>query len=108
MIANLIERITAEIETLLYPELRPYRRNDRTRLLRKASETPLDSIEGVGILVALVLVVTVTHYGVADFGLVNRIAARLVNFLVAISLLGVTAGPFLVRRTRRGIRSQLT
>jgi hypothetical protein len=66
VIANLIERITAEIETVLYPELRPYRRNDRTRLLRKASETPLDSIEGVGILVALVLVVSVTRYGVAD------------------------------------------
>ena len=78
-----------------------------TRLLRKASETPLDFIEWAGILAALVFVVTVTRYGVADFGLVDRIVAGLVNFLVAIPLLGVTAGPFLVRRTRRGLRSQL-
>lgn len=103
----MIEKITEEIENLLYPELRPYRRNDRTRLLRKASETPLNSIEWVGILVALVLVVSVTRYGVADFGLVDRFVAGLANFLVAIPLLGVTAGPFLVRRTRRGLRSQM-
>ena len=103
----MIQKITDEIENLLYPELRPYRRNDRARLLRKATETPLDSIEWVGILVALVAVVNVTRYGVTDFGLVDRIAVGLVNFLVAILLLGVTAGPFLVRRTRRGLHSQL-
>ncbi len=103
----MIQKITEEIENLLYPELRPYRRNDRTRLLRKASETPLDFIEWAGILAALVLVVSVTRYGVANFGLADRIAVGLVNFLVAILLLGVTAGPFLVRRTRRGLRSQM-
>ena len=103
----MIQKITEEIENLLYPELRPYRRNDRARLLRKASETPLDFIEWLGILAALVFVVSVTRYGVVDFGVVDRIVAGLVNFLVAILLLGVTAGPFLVRRTRRGLHSQL-
>ena len=102
-----IQRIKEEIENLLYPELRPYGRTDRDRLLRKASETPLDLIEGAGMLAALVSVVALTRYSVADFGLVDRIAVALVNFLVAIPLLGVTAGPFLVRRTRRGLRSQL-
>jgi hypothetical protein len=103
----MIEKVTEEIENLLYPDLRPYRRSDRIRLLRKASETPLDLMEWLGILAALVFVVSLTRYGVADFGLVDRIVAGLVNFLVAILLLGVTAGPFLVRRTRRGLRSQM-
>ncbi|MBM3732253.1 MAG: hypothetical protein FJW24_02090 [Acidimicrobiia bacterium] len=96
-----------QIENLLYPELRPYGRSDRDRLLQKASETPFDFIEWVGILAALVLVVSLTRYGVADLDLADRTAVALVNFLVSIPLLGVTAGPFLVRRKRRGLRLQL-
>jgi hypothetical protein len=103
----MIERVRCEIENLLYPSLRPYGRNDRDRLLRKAAETTLDSIEWTGILVGLVFAVTVTRYSAAGLGLTDRIAVALVNFLVAILLLGVTIGPFLVRRTRRGLRSQL-
>ncbi|MFZ2155273.1 MAG: hypothetical protein WAV72_04000 [Bradyrhizobium sp.] len=71
------------------------------------SKTLLDSIEWAGILVTLVLVVSVTRYDVVDLGVVDRIVTGLVNFLVAILLLGVTAGPFLVRRRRRGLPSQL-
>ncbi len=107
MAAAMVEGIKEEIENLLYPELRPYGRADRDRLLKKASDTPLDLIEWVGILAALVFVVVLTRYSVAGFGLADRIAVAVVNFLVAILLLGVTAGPFLVRRKRRGLRSQL-
>jgi hypothetical protein len=108
VIANLMtQRFKEKIENLLYPELRPYGRGDRDRLLKRASNTPLDLIEWTGILSALVFVVALTRYSVADSGLENRIAVTLVNFLVAALLLGVTVGPFLVRRTRRGLRSQL-
>jgi hypothetical protein len=103
----MLQKIKEKIENLLYPELRPYGREDRDRFLRKASDTPLDYIEWAGILVALVLVATLSRYSVAELGLIDRIAVTLVNFLVAIVLLGLTAGPFLVRRTRRGLRSQL-
>ena len=103
----MIQRAQEEIENLLYPELRSYGRRDRDRLLREAAKTPLDLIEWAGILAALVFVVILTHYSAVDFGLADRIAVAVVNFLVAISLLGVAAGPFLVRRTRRGLRSQL-
>ena len=103
----MIERVRREIENLLYPSLRAYGRKDRDRLLQKAAETPLDSIEWAGILAALVFAVTVTRYAVVDLGPMNRIAVAIVNFLVAILLLAFTAGPFLVRRTRRGLHSQL-
>ena len=99
--------IKEEIENLLYPELRPYGRSDRDRLLRNASDTPLEPLEWAGILLGLVVAVTLTRYSAAEVGLMNRIAVGLANFVVALLLLGVTAGPFLVRRTRRGIRSQL-
>jgi hypothetical protein len=103
----MLQKVAEKIENLLYPELRPYGRGDRARLLRKASETPLDFVEWAGILVGLVVVVSVTRYGVPGFGLVDRIAVALVNFLVAIPLLAVTVGPFLLRRQRRGLRAQL-
>ena len=44
----MIERVRREIENLLYPSLRAYGRKDRDRLLQKAAETPLDSIEWAG------------------------------------------------------------
>ena len=64
-------------------------------------------LEWAGILLGLVVAVALTRYSVAEVGPMDRIAVGLVNFVVALLLLGVTAGPFLVRRTRRGIRSQL-
>jgi len=46
MIAKpMFQRIKEEIENLLYPELRPYGRSNRDRLLREAAKTPLDLIE---------------------------------------------------------------
>ena len=103
----MIQSIKEKIENLLYPELRPYGRNDRDRLFREAAKTPFDLIEWAGILTSLVVVVILTRYSAVDLGLADRIAVGLVNFLVAFLLLGVIAGPFLVRRMRRGLRSQL-
>jgi hypothetical protein len=103
----MMQDIRKTIENVLYPDLRSYGRTDRDRLLREAGKAPFDFIEWAGIVISLVFVVTVTRYKAIDFGLADRIAVMAVNFLVAIPLLGVTAGPFLVRRTRRGLRSQI-
>lgn len=102
-----IERVRTEIENVLYPELRAYRRKERDRLLQEASKTPLDFIEWAGILAALVFVGVLTGYSAVDFNLAQRFLAAVINFFAALLLLAGTAGPFLVRRTRRGLRSQL-
>jgi hypothetical protein len=103
----MFERIRTEVENLLYPELRPYGRIDRDRLLREASKTSHDLLEWAGILAALVFVGVLTAYSAVDFNPAQRFVAAVINFFVALLLLGGTAGPFLVRRTRRGLRSQL-
>jgi hypothetical protein len=100
-------RLRELMENLLYPELRAYGRQDRARLLRDARQEPFELLEWAGILAALVIVVGITRYSVAGFGLADRIAVALANFLVAVPLLAATAGPFLVRRTRRGLRARL-
>ena len=101
-----MDRLRELIENLLYPELQTYGRRDRARLLQEASKEPFDFLEWVGILAALVLVVSFTRYSVAGFSLVDRFAVMLANFLVAVPLLVVTVGPFLVRRTRRGLQKR--
>ena len=94
------------MENLLYPELLAYGRRDRARLLKEASKEPYDFLEWIGILAALVLVVSFTRYGVAGLGLAHRFAVAVANFIVAVPLLVVTVGPFLVRRTKRGLQKR--
>jgi hypothetical protein len=107
MAHRMIERIRTQVENLLYPELRPYERKERDHLLQEASRTPHDFVEWAGILAALAFVGVLTGYSVADFGLAQRVVAAVINFFVATVLLALTAGPFLVRRTRRGLRTHL-
>ena len=101
-----MDRLRQFLENLLYPELQAYAPGDRARLLRDASKEPFDFLEIAGILAALVVVVGATRYGVAEFNLVDRFAVMLANFFVAVPLLVVTVGPFLVRRTRRGLQKR--
>jgi hypothetical protein len=103
----MLDRVAERFEDLFYPELRSFKRAERARMLRKASETPLDLIEWAGILFGLVVVATVTRYGAQSFGIVDRLAFALVNFAIAVPLLGVMVGPFLYRRQKRGLRKQL-
>jgi hypothetical protein len=70
----MLDRVAERIENRFYPELRSFDRAKRARMLRKASETPLDLIEWVGILFGLVVVAAATRYGAQSFGIVDRLA----------------------------------
>lgn len=41
----MFQKIAEKAENLIYPELRPYGRSERARLLKQVSETPFDLIE---------------------------------------------------------------
>jgi hypothetical protein len=103
----MIARLRIQIENVLYPELRPYDRKERDRLLLAASKTPHDLVEWAGILAALAFAGYLTSHGAADFQMAQRFMLAVMNFFVAAGLLALTAGPFLVRRTLRGLRSHL-
>ena len=103
----MLQQLQERIENCIYPELRAFGRSDRARLLQKASETPLDLIEWAGMLVGLVITASVTSYALPESGFVNRMVMFLINFLVAVPLLALTVGPFLLRRQKRGLRSLL-
>lgn len=72
-----------------------------------AAEARFDAIELVGLITALAVTVLITRYSGAGMGLADRFGAAVANFVIAIALLLMLAGPFYVRRTRRGLRKQL-
>lgn len=92
------------IELLLLPELTSIAPHHRERALADAREEPLDFIEIIGVLAGLVIASLLTRYSLADAHLTDRLLAALVNFAVALPLIAVLVGPFLIRRTRRGLQ----
>ena len=94
-------------ESVIYPDLKRIDKTQRAKALQQAKEGAFDAVELVGIGLALLLSVSLTRYAATGLGLVEHFGAILGNFLVAVPLLLVFAGPFYVRRTRRGLRSYL-
>ena len=92
---------------MVYPELRKFALDDQVRALRTAAEARFDAVELVGLIIALAATALITRYSGTGMGLADRFGAAVVNFVIAVPLLLVFAGPFHVRRTRRGLRTQL-
>jgi len=92
---------------LLYPELKSFEPSRQADALKAAADVRFDAIEYAGLAIALAATVLLTRYSASDMGLASRFGAAIANFIVAIPLLLVLAGPFYVRRTRRGLRAQL-
>ena len=91
----------------LYPELKRTNPNDRSSALREAKASSFDAIELVGIGIALVLAVVVTRYSATGLVALGRIGAALGNFMVAIPVLLVFAGPLYARRVREAFANTL-
>lgn len=92
----------------LCPEPRQFDSSEQGEALRKAKETSFDAVELIGLAVALLVTVSLTRYSAAGWGLAEHLGAMLANFVVAIPVLVVFAGPFDVRHTRRGLRTYVS
>lgn len=92
----------------LYPELEHFGAESRAEVLKRARRQPFDWVEVAGLGVSIVFVTSLTgklaRAGVAP----ELLGTPLGNFLLAIPLLAITAGPFYWRRTRRALRDELT
>lgn len=92
---------------LLLPELRRFAPQEQDAAFAKARDTELDVPELLGMALAVVAVTALTQYSLTDFSLASGFGAAALNFAVAIPLMAMCAGPFHVRRLRRGLRAQL-
>lgn len=90
----------------VYPELARIPPAHREAALEEARDNAFDATELLGLAFGLACTVGATRYVVAE-GITYRIEAFLANFLLAVPLLAVSAGPFFVRRTRRGLQRYL-
>lgn len=95
------------LESLLYPQLNAFAAEERQRALRAARATAFDVIELIGIAAGLVFVTAITRYRLAWENFTEGFLAALGNFAVALPLLLLCVGPFMVRRVRRGLADEL-
>lgn len=95
------------IKEILCPELRSFAPEERVRAWREAGATPFDALELFGMAAGLVAVTAFTRYAGSDLDPNARFAAGMINYIVALPLLVLALGPFLVRRLRRGLRAAL-
>lgn len=87
----------------LYPELAHLPPTRWSTFLRQARQTELAASERIGILAAVAISAYVLQ-PVGEAGQ-NLIVRYLVQFAIALPLVGLLASPWLVRRTRRGLQS---
>lgn len=95
------------IKDFLYPELHLFAAEARDRVFEEARATSFDALELFGMAAGLVVVTALTSYASAELGSTLQFALPILNFLIAIPLLALAIGPFLVRRIRRGLRARI-
>ncbi|HEX4892244.1 MAG TPA: hypothetical protein VFV47_03080 [Hyphomicrobiaceae bacterium] len=102
-----IQVLRQTLDMWLYPDLARIAPHHRERAMERARSEAFDFLEIAGLVAAIAAVTYVTRYVLKDPSLADRLLATVVNFIIAVPQLLLLAGPFLVRRTRRGLRSFL-
>ena len=92
---------------LIFPELKAFEKTEREVVLQKAREDEFDSIEWIGVIASVVIATLIVGKLDLQAATGDRFLSTLLSFVVAIPLVGATAGVFMVRRTRRGLRKRL-
>lgn len=98
----------SRLRELLYPQLTTFPEGEREAVLRRARAQPFDVIELVGIALGLVLATAATRYNIDEGEAAERVVAIALNLFIAIPLLAVLVGPFLVRRVRRALDEEIS
>ena len=89
------------LRLLAYPQLRGLPPAQWAGILGRARDTPFDTIERVGIVAGVAFVTFALRSGAGEPG--SLFTLFLGQFVLALPLLVVFVGPFLLRRTRRGL-----
>lgn len=92
--------------TVVYPQLRDVPRDQWLQTLRRARTTQFDLLERIAIIGALGLSAWALEH--VDDDSVGMLAGGLLRYVLALALLACLIAPLLLRRTRRGLDSELT
>lgn len=87
----------------LYPGLRDFPASEWQASLQRARDVQLDILEWIGVIAGVAVATWVLRGLAPGDGVVAATALNVMRFFLAIPLLMLVAGPFLLRRTRRGL-----
>lgn len=91
------------LDEKLYPQLRALPEDQREAALRNARSAPFDVVELVGMAAGLIVVTAATRYTAVGWSSLEQVTRAAMTFIVALPLLIIAVGPFMVRRTRRNL-----
>ena len=91
------------LERRIYPEIEGIAPHHRQRAMERARAENFDTLEFVGLLAAIAATTYLTRYGVVALPASGRFWSAILIFVIALPLLVLIAGPFYVRRNRRGL-----
>ncbi|MBI3917221.1 MAG: hypothetical protein HY322_09460 [Betaproteobacteria bacterium] len=95
------KKIGRLLRLLAYPRLRDLPPDQWESVLNRARDTEFDAIEWAGVLAGVAFAALVLRSGAGEPG--SLFTLYLGQFVLALPLLVVLAGPFYLRRTRRGL-----
>ena len=104
---DIMQWLRETAERWLYPDLGKVAPHHRGRAMQRAKSEPFDFLELACILAAVVAVTYLTRHSMKDPTAIDRLSAAAANFVVAVPQLLLLAGPFYIRRNRRGLRAFL-
>lgn len=93
---------------LLYPALACFLPEEQGKALAAARDTKYDLVEMLGIALALAITLSLIEPLSQWFGVGGRLPPGIASIIVAVPVLAGLIAPFMVRRTRRGLRAELT
>lgn len=100
-------RIGQILTVWLYPRLRELPPAERKPVLDKARNIDFDVAEWVGIVGGCAFVAWLLRFDYAALPSQMLMVIPVLQFVLALPLLGIVVGPFYVRRTRRGLDREL-
>lgn len=94
------------IRLRIYPELSRIPEQERREALDHAKSISFDGVELGGMALGLLVATAATRFALPET-FARYVAETLASFVIAVPTLCFFIGPFLVRRTRRGLNAYL-
>ena len=75
--------------------------------LKRARDCDFETIERIGLLACVALTAYLLRFDAEQFAALSLVARYCIQFIAAVPLLILFAGPFYLRRTRRGLEREI-
>ena len=100
---SLFDTLRQGLQTIALPRLAELPPGEREKAAEQARQAEFDATERIGIVAGVVLTAYLLRFDPAQVQAMSLPLRYLVQFIAALPLLALLVGPFMLRRTRRGL-----